>query len=61
MVGSREWVKGRIGGHVDIEGRVSVAQRVICVSADHVEIIATRTRTAVRLDAGPHGARGEDW
>jgi len=53
-------MKGRIGGHVDIEGTGSVAQGVICVSADHVENIATRTRTAVRLDAGPHGARGED-
>ena len=60
MVVCREWMKGRIGGHVDIEGRGSVAQGVICVSADHVENIATRTRTAVRLDVGPHGVRGED-
>jgi len=60
VVVCREWMKGRIGGHVDIEGRGSVAQGVICVSADHVENIATRTRTAVRLDVGPHGVRGED-
>ena len=60
MVGCREWVKGRIGGHVDIEGCGSVAQGVICVSADRVENIVTRTRTALRLDAGPHGARGAD-
>ena len=60
MVGCREWVKGRIGGHVVFEGRGSVAQGVICVCADHVENIATRTRTAVSLDAGPHGSRGED-
>ena len=61
MVGCREWVKGRIGGHVVFEGRCIVVQGVICVSADNVGNIATRTRTAVRLDAGPHGARGEDW
>ena len=60
MVGCCEWVKGRIGGQVDFEGRGSVAQGVICVSVDHVENIATRTRTAVRLDARPHGARGKD-
>ena len=60
MVGCREWVKGRIGGHVHIEGRGSVAQALICVSADHVENITKSTRTAVRFDAGPHGARGED-
>ena len=61
VVGCREWVKGRIGGHVDFEGRGSVAQGVICVSADHVINIANRTRAAMRFDAGPHGARGEDW
>jgi len=44
VVGCREWVKGLIGGHVDFEGRGSVAQWVICVSALHVENIATRIR-----------------
>jgi len=61
VVGCREWVKWRIGGHVDFEDRGSVAQGVIYVSADHVINIATRTRIAMRFDAGPHGARGEDW
>jgi len=61
LVGFCEWVKWRIGGHVDFEGRGSVARGVICVSAYHVINIATRTRTAMRFDAGPHGARGEDW
>jgi len=37
VVGCREWVKGRIVGHVDFEGRGSVARGVICVSAGHVK------------------------
>jgi len=61
VVGCCEWMKGRIGGLVDIEGRGSVARGVMCVSAAHVKNITTRTRTAVRLDAGRHGASGEDW
>ena len=60
MVGCREWVKERIGGHVDLDGRGNVAQGVICVSALHVENILTRTPTAMRLDVGTHGARSED-
>jgi len=62
VVGCSEWVKGRIGGHVDILGRGSVAQGGfwVCVGRSCREHIATRTRMAMRLDAGPprsHGRR----
>ena len=60
MVGCREWVKGRIGGHVDFEDKGNVAQGVILCVCGSCQNIAARTQTAVRLDAGHHGARGED-